>query len=237
MANSNISTLQWLTLLWEMTTSASGISTTGAAGRIGLKYDSTWRLMHKARRAMASANAAAYPMPGPVEIDEAFLGGPRPGVVGRGALGKELLLIIAGRKAQYGRLHIAWVPDAKEETLMPIIQEHVRAGAHIVTDGHLSYRNLPHYGYRHTYHSISTKKVKAHKVLPVVHSVASQFKRNWLHTWHGAVGLSQLQWYLDEFCFRYNRRHYKYRGRIFYDAVMAALDEPYRTGASVSKGG
>lgn len=78
--------------------------------------------------------------------------------------------------------------------------------------------------------------VPAHFVLPVVHSVAAQFKRTWLGAWGGGINLSQLDWYLAEFCFRYNRRHFKHRSRAFYDLVVAALGQPYRTGASITRG-
>jgi len=236
LGETNIPALDWLQLAWELTARPSGVSTETARGLLGLSYDSTWRLLHKLRRAMAAADARTLPLPGPVEVDEVFLGGAHPGVPGRGALGKQMLLVIVGRAPVRGKVLIRRIPKATARSILPIISASVRPGATVITDGMAAYTGLPRYGYRHTRYRVARLRVPAHFVLPAVHSVAAQFKRTWLSTWGGGVGLSQLDWYAAEFAFRFNRRHYKYRGRAFYDLVSTALSQPYRTGASITRG-
>jgi ISXO2-like transposase domain len=69
-------------------------------------------------------------------------------------------------------------------------------------------------------------------VLPHVHLVSSLVKRWILGTHQGAVSHHQLDYYLDEFTFRFNRRHSRHRGLLFYrllHGAMATEPHPYRS--------
>jgi hypothetical protein len=78
---------------------------------------------------------------------------------------------------------------------------------------------------------ISSGADPAHEVMPRVHLVASLLKR-WLVGAHqGGIQHSHLDYYLDEFTFRFNRRHSKARGLLFYRLIQQALatdPAPYR---------
>jgi hypothetical protein len=54
----------------------------------------------------------------------------------------------------------------------------------------------------------------------------------WLRgTHHGATSPAQLDWYLDEFTFRFNRRSSTHRGLLFYRLLEEAVvtpPQPYR---------
>jgi hypothetical protein len=72
----------------------------------------------------------------------------------------------------------------------------------------------------------------AHVVMPEVHRVASLLKRWLLGTHQGAVSHDQLDYYLDEFTFRFNRRRSRHRGLLFYRLIEGALvadPQPYKT--------
>lgn len=202
-----------------MTTTPLGVSARVVRDQFGKSFESAWYVLHRVRRAMGEANMASYPMPGPVEVDEVFLGGPQPGVVGRGALGKQLVLVVVGRKAKHGRVWMEPIEHADAVTINPILQRVVRPGATVITDGLTAYLKVKTLGYKHQRYPVSRLNVKAHEVLPAVHGIASQFKAQWLATWKGAISEEQLPWYIAEYCFKYNRRHYKHKGRIFYDAT------------------
>ena len=67
-------------------------------------------------------------------------------------------------------------------------------------------------------------------MLPGVHRVASLLKRWLLGTHQGAVSHDQLDYYLDEFTFRFNRRRSRHRGLLFYrffEGALAADRHPY----------
>ena len=63
----------------------------------------------------------------------------------------------------------------------------------------------------------------AHATMPGVHRVASLLKRWLLGTHQGAVKPKQLDYYLDEFAFRFNRRTCRSRGLLFYRLLEQAV--------------
>ena len=63
----------------------------------------------------------------------------------------------------------------------------------------------------------------AHVTMPGVHRVAALLKRWLLGTHQGAVRPEQLDYYLDEFVFRFNRRTSRSRGLLFYRMLEQAL--------------
>ena len=71
----------------------------------------------------------------------------------------------------------------------------------------------------------------ASELLPRVHLVVSLLKRWLLGTHQGAVSPAHLDYYLDEFTFRFNRRRSRHRGKLFYRLVQQAVSvqpAPYR---------
>jgi hypothetical protein len=87
----------------------------------------------------------------------------------------------------------------------------------------------------HEYHQITIMKAaggESDKMLPRVHRVASLRKRWLMGIHHGAVRAHQLEFYLDEFTFRFNRRTSRSRGKLFYRLVQQAVQvdpSPYAT--------
>lgn len=60
-------------------------------------------------------------------------------------------------------------------------------------------------------------------LLPLVNRVVSLIKRWLLGTYQGAVQVSHLDYYMDEFTFRFNRRKSRSRGKLFYRLVQQAV--------------
>ena len=58
---------------------------------------------------------------------------------------------------------------------------------------------------------------------PRVHLVVSLLKRWLLGTHQGAVSRKHLDYYLDEFTFRFNRRRSKSRGKLFFRLAQQAM--------------
>lgn len=76
------------------------------------------------------------------------------------------------------------------------------------------------------------RDASASEALPRVHQVISLLKRWLLGTHQGAVSHAHLDYYLDEFTFRFNRRASRYRGKLFYRLVEQAVavdSAPYAT--------
>jgi hypothetical protein len=59
--------------------------------------------------------------------------------------------------------------------------------------------------------------------MPGVHRVSSLLKRWLLGTHQGSVQARQLDYYLDEYTFRFNRRTSRSRGLLFYRLLEQAV--------------
>ena len=94
-------------------------------------------------------------------------------------------------------------------------------GSTVVTDGLNAYERLE--GYRHRAIVVKRQAQDASALLPRVHRVASLLKRWLLGTHQGSVGHAYLDYYLDEFTFRFNRRASASRGKLFYRLAQQAI--------------
>jgi transposase-like protein len=173
-----------------------------------------------------------------VEIDESYLGGHEAGVRGRQTEKKAIVAIAVETKEQrgLGRIRLRRVSDVSGASLIPFVQDMVESGATVHTDGWNAYNALANLGYHHEVTIQSSKGDPAHVSMPSVHRVASLLKRWILGTHHGSFGMKQLDYYLDEFTFRFNRRKSKSRGLLFYrlleQSVITApvsYNAPYKT--------
>ena len=160
---------------------------------------------------------------GMVEVDETFIGGERPGKRGRGAENKTLVVIAVEDKEEmgFGRIRLQQVPDASSGSLTPFVRANVEPGSSVRTDGWKGYNDVSKCGYVHVRARDST--VVGDDPLPLAHRIASLIKRWLLGTYQGAVQPSHLDYYLDEYTFRFNRRTSASRGKLFYRLVQQAM--------------
>lgn len=112
-----------------------------------------------------------------------------------------------------GRIRLRVIPDSTARTLIDTVEDLVEKGSDVVTDGLSSYAGLPASGFNHTVSRPAPHLGK--NLLPHVHRVAALLKRWLLGTHQGAVSSDLLQYYLDEFVFRFNRRSANSRGLLF----------------------
>lgn len=119
------------------------------------------------------------------------------------------------------------IESVSSAELIGFIEDVVEPGATIVTDYWNAYTALNKAPFFHERHNISGAGIQAHEVLPAVHRVTSLLKRWLLGTHQGSVSPQQLDYYLAEYCFRFNRRRSGSRGLLFYNLILqAAQTEP-----------
>jgi len=181
--------------------------------------------MHKLRRAMVRPGRDR--LRGRVEVDETYIGGKEAnrGKIGR-SMGRKALVVIAAEEDGdgIGRIRMARVESATRACLHPCVEELVEPGATVHTDGHGGYDGLKGLGYGHEVSVLLGKGPDAAgQLLPRVHLIASLLKRWLLGTHQGAVSLKHLDYYLDEFTFRFNRRKSASRGKLFYRLLQQAV--------------
>ena len=107
----------------------------------------------------------------------------------------------------------------------------VAAGSGVHTDGWDGYNGLAARGYQHEASVLRGQgKEAATQLMPRVHRVAALLKRWLLGTHQGAVRAEHLDYYLDEFTFRFNRRTSRSRRefttsfKISYPVLIAEAD-------------
>jgi transposase-like protein len=211
----------WFQAMWYVVNQKNGSSALGVQRVLGLgSYRTAWRWLHKLRRAMVRPGRDQ--LSGTVEVDEVYVGGERTGKRGRGAGGKALVLIAAQADgAKIGRIRLARVPNASALVLAQAISASVTPGSQVLTDGWPGYAELTAKGYRHQ--AIRTSAVVGANLLPRANRVAALLQRWLLGTHQGAVRMEHLDYYLDEFTFRFNRRTSGSRGLLFQRLVEQAL--------------
>ena len=206
--------LVWFHSIWWMVAQKNGVSAKGLQKILGLgSYQTAWTWLHKFRRLMILSGRTK--LQGIVEVDEVLVGGKVSGKRGRGAEGKSLIAVaveVKGRKT--GRARLAKIPDASSESLLAFIEDNIEPLSTIITDGWPSYNELSEKGYQHKMQK-ATVKDGDEEILPNVHRIVSLLKRWLLGTHQSYLNKNKLEYYLDEYVFRYNRRTSKSRGLLF----------------------
>jgi transposase-like protein len=216
----------WCRAMWWVTNQKTGVSALGLQRALGLRsYKTAWAWLHKLRRAMVRPGRDR--LTGWVEVDETFVGGVHPGRRGRQTETKALVGVavqIEGRRL--GRIRLQRLANASGPSLRQFVQDAIEPGRHVHTDGWVGYDPLRRHGYKHRITYLEGPAKTASQLMPHVHQVASLLKRWLLGTHHGAVTHEHLDYYLDEFTFRFNRRHSRSRGKLFYRLVQQAVAVP-----------
>ena len=187
----------WFWAIYLCATDKRGVSAVGLARQLELSYESAWSLLARIRKAMRDRDQN-YLLNGVIEMDEAYLGAPKRGrKCGRGTTRKKMAVEVSKNEDDHPLfLHMQMIPDVSTVTLQKVIDENVAPNSVIECDGYSTYPRL------------KNVQVKASKysedILKWVHMAISNFKAFMLGTYHGSCG--DYQPYLDEFCFRFNRR-------------------------------
>jgi transposase-like protein len=212
----------WFLAMWNVTSQKYGANALGLQRVLGLgSYHTAWEWLHKLRRAMVRPGREK--LSGAVEVDETYVGGRKSGKRGRGAEGKTLVMIAVEDKGKlgFGRIRLGRVEDASSDSLIQFIKDNVESGSRVKTDGWQGYSSLVKNGYKHEVQEEAGNT--GEEILPLVHRIASLMKRWLMGTYQGAVREQHLDYYLDEYTFRFNRRTSGSRGKLFYRLVQQAM--------------
>ena len=216
----------WFAAMWFVTSQKDGASALGLKRVLGLgSYQTAWTWLHKMRHAMVRSGRDQ--LCGSIEVDETYIGG-RGGNRGRGSERKEIVVIAVEVHSPkgFGRVRMRRIPDVSGASLVPFVCDIAEKNSEILTDGWGGYNELSKCGYRHKRFVLSDTGNPAHVSMPGVHRIAALLKRWLMSTHQGSVSKKHLDYYLDEYTFRFNRRTSRSRGMLFYrlmeQAVMTA---------------
>jgi transposase-like protein len=213
----------WFRAMWWVTTQKNGASALGLQRVLGLKnYETAWTWLHKLRRAMVRPGRDL--LTGRVEVDETFLGGLEEGLRGRQREEKAWIVVAAQEAGKgIGRIRMRQIPDASAESLGAFLVDAIQPGTLIHTDGWRGCSGAAAQGFVHEVTKLKKYLEPASELLPRVHRVISLLKRWLMGTHPGAVRHKHLDYYLDEFTFRFNGRRSKSRGKLFFRLAQQAV--------------
>jgi transposase-like protein len=228
--DSHLPLTTWFRAMWHVTSQKNGVSALGLQRALGLgSYKTAWAVLHKSRRAMVRPGRDR--LHGAVEVDETYWGSEEQGVIGRLTYEKALIVVAAEEDGRgIGRIRLRRIPDLTQASLHGFIAQAIEPGSTVRTDGLNAYLGLE--GYTHD-RRVQRRQPEGERLLPRVHRVVSLLKRWLLGTHQGAIGQEHLDYYLDEFTFRFNRRKSASRGKLFYRLVQQAVQVEPVTFASM----
>lgn len=200
--STNLPLTKWFWAIYLMASDKGGISAVRLSRQIGVSWITASRMLRKIRIAMGHRDSV-YRLHDLIEIDDAFVGGRRSGKRGRGAAGKSPVLVaIENRDSHAGFIAMQQVPAVTKEAVAKFVQGHLSLNQSVRSD---AFASLTEIGKTQQHTARVTPPDMAGEWLPWVHIAIGNLKAFLLGTYHG-VSAKYLQEYLNEFCYRFNRR-------------------------------
>lgn len=205
---SHLPLTKWFLIIYLMAHDKGGASALRLSKLLGMHYATTWLVIQKIRFAMATRDENLT-LAGYIELDEAFFGGRtrRTGKHPPSDKKKRVLLMVESEGTQAGNLVMRVIHGATWPSMKPIIASKVDSepgGQWFRADAWQAHDVVMLFG-----HKIKMTKIPNHlqdRELPCVSLAIAHAKRFLLGTFHQYCR-RHIQRYLDEFCYRWNRRH------------------------------
>jgi len=220
--DSHLPLFKWFAATLLLCEAKKGMSALQIKRTLGIGgYKTAWYLCHRIRSAMIESQRQM--LNGTIEIDETYIGGkPRKG------LPRKEKMVVIGIRQRNGDLRLLHVDSATSEAIRKVVAEHVSQDVEvIVTDESVIYP-----------YAFTVDQKKLHKTIchskeyvcgdvhtNTVESAFSLLKRGIIGTWH-KVSAKHLPAYLEEMCFRFNRRK---RPDLFLDTLRHMVTAPVLT--------
>lgn len=231
----------WFITMHLLTATKKSISAAELQRQLGhRRYQPIWEMMHKLRSVMGKRDDR-YTLKGCIELDEGFFSTEIPKEkkdeklkAGVGSQRKSKVMVIAessfmdvapkkGQKPKSVKhIKMIVIPNEKAKTIDAVAAKFIDKDSILTTDAHSSYIHFKDMFTEHKSQVIDPKDIG--KVLPWVHIAISNFKTLLADMYHG-IRSEFLQEYLNEFCYKFNRRHF---GEDLFDRLVM-IAASYRT--------
>ena len=220
----------WFAAMWFVCAQKNGVSALGLQRVLGFGSDETaWTWLHKLRRAMVRPDRDLLGGDNvTVEMDQTFIGGRSQARRAPRYANKAEVAIAVERHepGKLGRVRLRHI-NLKDRwaELFEFTRDSVAPGSWLYTDGERAYQDIAkRLQLRHDWVNLQASPTPGHELLPAVHRVASLLKRWLAGTLHDGQSAEHLDYYLDEFTFRFNRRTSRSRGLLWYRLVEQAVN-------------
>ena len=176
----------------------AGSTARAAAEIVGVQVNTATRFFMRLRQLIAG-KLPSYQLCGDVEADESYFGGVRKGKRGRGAAGK---VAVFGLLKRGGKVYTAIIPNAKTETILPIIEEKVTPESIVYTDTFKAYDALDVSDFHHMRINHSELFADRRNHINGIENFWNQAKRH-LRKFNG-IKKDNFYWFLKECEWRFN---------------------------------
>jgi hypothetical protein len=199
----------WFAAIYHLTQSKGGISSVELGRRLGVKQGTAWLVKHKLMRAMAAREAAEPKLEGRIEIDDAYLGGERPGGKrGRGAAGKTPVVaaVETTPERKPRRLRLTVVKGFRKREVEKVARRDLAPGSTVVSDGLSCWPAVEKAGCEHRpMRTGSGRQAARWAPFRWVNTCLGNIKAAIVGTYRH-VSPKHAQSYLASFAYRFNRR-------------------------------
>ena len=200
----------WFQAIYHLTQSKGGISSIELGRRLGVKQGTAWLMKHKLMRAMAAREAGKPKLAGRVEMDDAYLGGERPGGKrGRGAACKTPIVaaVETTPERRPKQLRFSVVKGFRKKEVEKLAKRDLAPGSEVVSDGLSCWPAVAKAGCSpRPMVTGSGKRAAAWTPFRGVNTTPGNAKTAITGT-HHHVSAKHAQSYLTGFAYRFNRRH------------------------------
>ena len=199
----------WFLAIYLLTQSKNAISALELKRQLGVSYKTAWLIKHKLMQTMWLREERRK-LDERVEIDDAYLGGERPGGKrGRGAPGKTPF-VAAVQTSDEGRplfMCLAPVPGFTQAALQAWASQRLMPGARVVSDGLSCFEALTQTATDHERHVTGGGRQAAQRPeFRWVNTMLGNLKMALKGTYHAIDHAKYAHRYLAEFSYRFNRR-------------------------------
>jgi transposase-like protein len=231
--DSPISLTKWLPTLWLLVNCKNGISSYEIARDLGVTQKSAWFMLHRLRLALESKSMEKIGgrHSGPVEIDEAFVGGAaknmhaaRRNSLKAGLKGDHKIVVLGMLERNTRQVRAKVIPNVKRETLQNEILNQIERKTPIYTDAAPSYEFLNVRDFVHETVNHIEEYVRGEVHTQGIENFWSLLKRGLKGT-YVAVEPYHLDRYVAEQVFRFNNRATKDNPLDDADRFLLALSQ------------
>jgi ribosomal protein L37AE/L43A len=198
----------WFLAMFLITQAKNNISALALKRALGVSYPTAWLLKHKLMQIMAQRERTRA-LDGRVELDDAYLGGYRPGPHGRGSPNKVPFLTAVQTDSHGHPLYVRF--DLVRAFSKPVLQswgeQGLRASARVLSDGLYCFEALaPIVADHQAIHVGHGPQAARHPSFRWANTLIGNLKRALSGTYHAFNYAKYGQRYLAEYAYRFNRR-------------------------------
>jgi transposase-like protein len=202
-----LSLTTWFLAMWLIASAKNGISSVELGRRLGIKQTNAWSLKQKIMAVMAEREGKKR-LDGRIEMDDAYLGGQRPGKRGRGAAGKQpfVAAVSTSDECRPRKIKLLPVKGFRKKEIKKLIAEHLASTSRLVTDGLRCWTAVDEAGFEHrAIMTGSGRKAAQWSPFKWVNTTLGNIKAAITGTYR-QISPAHAGRYLASFAWRYNRR-------------------------------